>query len=229
MILNKKTQKSFSKKNKKLVITLASLILIVGVVVGGTVAYLLTSTGLVENTFTSSKVTTTVEETINGGVKSDVKIKNTGDTDAYIRSTVVATWQDKAGNVYGEAPVACTEQYCQHGEGCTGDYVIKYVLGTSGQANVWVESSDGFYYYTSPVSANTSTGILISECKQINNLTVNDTDYYLTVEIIGSGIQSVPTSVVTTEWSSGVNGFVKDNNGNDTNTLSIKTNQGGTD
>ena len=57
---------------------------------------------------------------------------------------------------------------------------------------------------------NCSTGVLIQSCTTEKSVTVGSGDdavtYYLTVEIIGSGIQSKPDSVYTSEWepSSGI-------------------------
>lgn len=166
---------------------LVSLLLLLGVTVGGTLAYLITSDGPVTNTFTSSKVTTEVKETLEGTTKKSVYIQNTGDTDVWIRAAVIVTWQDADGNVYGQKPVAGTN----------------YTNWTSGTD--WEQGDDGFYYYKQPVAANGGmTGVLISEISPIGQPPADG--YFLTVEILGSGIQSVPTNVVTDNWSSGVSG-----------------------
>ena len=186
---------------------LVSLLLLLTVTVGGTLAFLLDSSGPITNVFTPSQVTTRVDESFNGSVKSNVRIQNTGDTAAWIRAAVVITWQDADGNVYGKAPVA------------NEDYTISYDL-VSG----WEKGDDGFYYWTKPVAATSEgeasyTGILITECKPVEGKAPEG--YHLTVEILGSGIQSLPTSVVTEKWSSGVSGVsVVDG----MNVLTIKTN-----
>lgn len=170
---------------------LASLLLVIGVTIGGTLAYLVTADGPVKNTFTPSEVTTYVEEGREGSVKSNVMIQNTGDTTAYIRAAVVVTWQDEQGNVYGQKPDA-------------DDYTIKWNLNDG-----WKKGADGFYYWTSPVLSddenvdNCCTGVLIESCEPTENNKAPE-GYSLAVEIIGSGIQSVPTSVVAEAWSSGV-------------------------
>ena len=51
-----------------------SLLLLVTAAVGGTVAYLLTQTESVTNTFTPSKVACTVTENFNGETKSNVSM-----------------------------------------------------------------------------------------------------------------------------------------------------------
>lgn len=219
----KREHKRFQKSIKKSKALLVSLILLLSVSVGGTVAYLIHTAGPLDNVFTLSKITTDIEEELNGDVKSNVKVKNTGNTEAYIRAAVVVTWKDQKGNVYGQMPKACTDPNCQHSS-CGADYVIHYDLVTSGEG--WIKSSDGFYYWTKPVlsqeedttadKSQCKTGVLISTCKPLN--AAPETGYYLNVEIIGSGIQSKPTSVVTTNWSSGVTGVA-----NDETTLEIKT------
>ena len=174
--------RKFSKKTLALVV---SLVLVLTVGVGGTLAYLLAATNPLVNTFTPSKVTTFVEEDISTGVKKDVKIQNTGNTDAYIRAAVLVTWQDTYGNVYGQEPVAGT------------DYEITLKTGSVGTANNWFLGKDGFYYYSSPVAPDGYTGILIDTCSYVKNAPVG---YSLCVEIIGSGVQAVPAKAVL-DWS----------------------------
>ena len=73
----------------KTFLVLAMVVVMLACTVGGTVAYLTTKTADVVNTFTPAKVTCAVDETFSGTTKTDVKIKNTGNTDAWIRATVV--------------------------------------------------------------------------------------------------------------------------------------------
>lgn len=180
-----KRNKCFAKRNSYIVLV-AYLVLMVMFVAGTTLAFLITKTDSVDNTFNPSQVTSEVIEDIDGLIKKDVKIRNTGNIKAYIRAMIIVTWQDEKGNIYGKKPVEGT------------DYEIEYAT------NGWIRSSDGFCYWTEPVEAEKETGVLIESCTQKGNAPYEG--YYLNVEIIGSGIQSIPTSVVTTEWSSGVSG-----------------------
>lgn len=86
-------------RNRKSPLALLALLLVAIMVVGGTVAYLLTSTTPVENTFTPAKVDATVYESFTNGVKSDVKIQNSGNAPAYIRVAIVANAVDANGHV----------------------------------------------------------------------------------------------------------------------------------
>ena len=165
------------KSNKKIVALVVSIALLLCIGVGSILAYLTDETDPVVNTFTSSNVSTLIEETFTNGVKSNVTVKNTGDTDANIRAAVVVTWQDAEGNVYGKEPVAGT------------DYTITF--NTSEQtdpAGKWELKSDGFYYWSNPVAAQASTGVLIATC---TTTATPPEGYTLCVEIIASGIQSV--------------------------------------
>ena len=176
------------KFTRKTIVLVVSLVLLLTITVGGTLAYLMATSGPIENTFTPSRVTTDVDETISPTEKKDVKITNTGDTQAYIRAAVVVTWQNSNGDVYGQKPIAGT------------DYEITYVAGAIGTKDCWVEGKDGYYYYTSPVDVGASTGILIKSCTA--KATAPE-GYNLCVEILGSGIQSVPAKAVE-DWSNGL-------------------------
>lgn len=177
-----KRYKRSRRRSGKSAALLVSLLLLLTVTVGGTIAFLMDTDGPLRNQFNPSKVTTKVEETLSGNIKKDVYIKNTGDTDAWIRAAVVVTWQDEEGNVYGQAPV----------EG--KNYDITW--GTE-----WATGDDGFYYWTSPVRAETGvTGDLIETISPKGKPPADG--YYLTVEIIGSGIQNKPAKVFNTEWAS---------------------------
>ena len=192
-----KHYKKSRRRSRKSAALLVSLLLLLTVTVGGTIAFLMDSDGPLHNMFNPSQVTTNVVETLEGMTKKDVKIQNTGDTDAWIRAAVVITWQDKDGNVYGQKPVAGTDK----------DYTIYYEVSQEIKADCWVEGKDGFYYWTSPVAAkNGETGVLIDSCTTDKSITVGTGEeavtYYLTVEIIGSGIQSKPDNVFNTEWAS---------------------------
>ena len=179
----RKHHKRSHRRSGKSAALLVSLLLLLTVTVGGTIAFLMDSDGPLHNLFNPSKVTTYVDETLDDETKKDVKIKNTGDTEAWIRAAVVVTWQDKDGNVYGQAPVAGTN----------------YTAWTPGTD--WLTGDDGFYYYKYPVAAGaTTSNALITQISPIDDSPAEG--YYLTVEIIGSGIQSVPETVFNTEWAS---------------------------
>ena len=168
-------------------IILVVLVSIFAAVAGSTLAFLVTRTDSVKNTFNYSNVACeVVEEKFINGIsvdKSNVRVLNTGDTESYIRAAIIVTWKDSAGNVYAMEPQK------------DKDYTI--TINNSD----WIEK-DGFYYYTKPVSPQEETGILIENCS-INGSGLEG--YGLSVEILASAIQSKPTKAVENSWSVKVN------------------------
>lgn len=72
---------------------------------GGTVAWLITNTGAVQNTMVPAKVPISITEEISNSTKTSVVVTNDGNTDAYIRVAIVANAVDEYGNVIaGNAP-----------------------------------------------------------------------------------------------------------------------------
>ena len=187
------------KHNKKIIFVIATVLLLT-VAVGTTLAYIVTSTDPVKNIFTSSKVATAViENGSNGdegskvvenvGTKSDVQIKNTGDTEAYIRAAVIVTWKSKSGTVWAQTPSST-------------EYSIDWAFDDETNPTAWIKGSDDYYYYTSPVAPGVSTGSLINSATQeVDGPVGSDgTQYYLSIEIVASGIQSTPISTVVDQW-----------------------------
>lgn len=180
----KKSNKSRKHSRKaKPSLLLITLVVLMGVLVGSTVAYLVTNTGSIANSFVPAKITTDITEQFDGSVKNNVQVKNTGEVEAFIRAAVVITWQNTAGEVYPTAPVEGT------------DYTVSY------PGNDWVKHTDGYYYYTKIVKTNESTGILLTDCKPLKDAPAEG--YTLHVEILATAIQSEPITVVTEAW--GVN------------------------
>ena len=166
-------------KTKKPVALVALLVLLC-CTVAGTVAYLVTSTDPVTNTFTPAHVSTEVNESFTGGVKSNVTIKNTGDIPAYIRAAVIINWADKDGNV-SATPVE------------DGDYEIKY-----DSSNTWKKIGD-YWYYTNPVAADSLTEkALIESCAPVAGKAPEG--YNLQVTILADGIQSEPLTAIKEAW-----------------------------
>ena len=177
-------------KTKKPVALVALLVLLC-CTVAGTLAYLVTSTDPVTNTFTPAEVKTEVTESFveDKGelVKSNVQIKNNGNIDAYIRAAVIINWADANGNVYGGGtPAASTEEV-------TGDYTISY--NTDGS---WKQIGD-YWYYTEPVAADSLTEkALIESCTPVAGKAPEG--YNLQVTILADGIQSEPADAVIQAW-----------------------------
>lgn len=181
---NKKTRR---KNADRAVLLLVSLVLVLSVAIGGTLGYL-TGQVSVTNTMKVGNFTTEIEEDLDEDVKSDVKIKNTGEYDAYVRAVVVVTWQNTEGAVYPKAPVAGT------------DYEITY------NQTDWTKNGE-FWYYNGIVGADESTAALIQKCQPKVGVTAPE-GYELNVEILASAIQAEPAEAVQEAWGMQYSGDV---------------------
>ena len=130
-------------------------------------------------------MTCDVNETFNGTAKSNVSIKNTSDIPVYIRASIIVTWKDPSGNVYGQLPVAGT------------DYTISYDTGWTRQGDYW--------YCNSEVAVGAKTPVLISSCTEVAGKAPKE-NYRLSVEIIAEAIQSQPDRAVQQAWGVTISG-----------------------
>ena len=166
-------------KNKKLLLIAIAVLITVACTTGGTLAYIFTGTPSVDNTFQPVYVSCSVEESFDGTTKSDVAVKNTGDINAYIRATFVVMWVADDGSVLSTKPVLGT------------DYTLTYGSGN------WALGSDGFYYYTLPVSAGITTANLLDRVTLKGEA---PDGYSLTVHVAATAIQAEPAAAVTEAW-----------------------------
>ena len=164
-------------------LVMAALVLaVVGVAVSGVIAWLST-TSSVSNTFELGTVNPTVQETFEDPYteKKDVKISNDGNVPIYVRAQVNIYWVDAEGNQLWEAPVA--------GE----DYTI-----TWGDDQKWAKGSDGFYYWTEPLKAGETTGLLIDKLTWTS--ANSSSGRTLVCDIAVQGIQAEPAEAVQEAW-----------------------------
>lgn len=168
----------------KTLFALLAIVMVIGAVVGTTVAFLVDKTGNVQNTFEYAKVSCKVTETFTGTSKSNVQITNTGTTDAYIRATYVVNWLDSAtGNIVASVPKG-----------------YSYTL-TENPDSKWTKGDDGYFYYLSPVAPDASTPESLLNCTV--TYPDNNPEYTLSVKILATAIQSVPEDAVKAAWGEG--------------------------
>lgn len=140
MYQGKRTKRSGGGLRKFLLLG-AVLALALAVSVSVTIAFLIDKDNTVTNSFTPVSVSCKINETVSNKIKSSVTVENTGDISAYIRVAVVVNKADGDGNIVaGDV---------DEGKG-------SFTLGDG-----WVEH-EGYYYYTSPIAARSSTENLIS-------------------------------------------------------------------
>lgn len=168
-----------NKKTSKTAVLLIVITAFFLTTVGATLAYLALKTPEINNEFVPAAVTCAVEEQFSNGVKSQVKIRNTGDVSAYIRAAIIANWvKDSDGTIKPSTPI--------QGQ----DYTITI------EKQGWLKGADGYYYFESPVSANDTTPILISNAQAISQ----PEGYSLSIKILASAIQSEPAKAVEQSW-----------------------------
>lgn len=167
-----------SHNGKRSLAALIALVLIICVAVGGTIAYIVTQTGSVENKFTPADVQIAIKEDFDGADKSSITVQNVNDAKnvpCYIRVKLVSNMQDKDGNVIGSA-----------------------AINTFNLNDKWFDGGDGCYYYKEVVNVGASTA----------NLLANDSKITLTngqvVEVLAEGIQATPIDAVKAAWGDAI-------------------------
>ena len=175
----------------KPVLVLASVVILLLVATFGTLAYLSAESTQAINTFTPSRVTSSVVETFENNIKKDVSIQNTGDTEAFIRASVVVTWQryNETTGTYEVYSVAPKE---------IEDYKINWYDDEGEHKDNWFKGSDEFYYFKDSVKPGDTTTTLICEVEPYEGRVPEG--YNLCVEILSSAIQYVPEDAVEDAW-----------------------------
>lgn len=169
----------YSKRRKasstKLVSLLLAMVLLTGAV-GGTLAWLLTQTEEITNTFTPAGVPNTPEEKFDGETKTSIVVKNEGNIAAYIRVKLVTyRVNDQGDHIGGEASIPA------------------FTLGAG-----WFEQA-GYYYYAKAVDPGATSGNLLGSSITLEQYTDADGGKQV-IEVISESIQSVPTSTVESVW-----------------------------
>lgn len=164
--------KKLSHMSKRAVLLVLSLVMILSVSVGGTLAYLIAQSETKTNVFEPGDVTTTTDEKFNQIEKKDVQISTAGsNVDTYVRAKIVVTWVDKDGNVLAQKPEKDV------------DYTISINEG-----NGWMQGGDGFWYCREVVKAGDKTPVLINSCSP--EVGMGPVDARLQVTILSQAIQA---------------------------------------
>lgn len=192
---------------KRAVLTLVLALAVVGVAVGGVIAWL-SASNQVANQFEVGTVTPTVNEDgptegtefVDGdNVKQNVDVTNNGNVPIYVRAQVNIYWQDANGNQLWDEPYIdeMSTGVIPDGTLNMGDDVYESIPSFTLDSGVWVKGADGYYYWTLPLDPETTTSVLIDEF----------TFYYapndgrkLVCDIAVQGIQADPADAVTEAW-----------------------------
>lgn len=178
-----KYRRRIKRFNPRFVALLSSLVLIIGMAAGATVAYLIDDTDAVVNTFTPAKADITVDEIFRNGKKEDVHVDNASDFPVYVRARVIINWLDENNNVLSTVP---------------DDHVMTCTPGTD-WTPAFAPNYTGYYYYAGKVAVNGSTSNLIESIEY--QIPEGCTDR-LQVEILAEAIQAEPANAVEEAWGS---------------------------
>jgi len=166
-------------KARKTATLLVAIVLLLGVAVGTTVAYLIDRTNEIKNEFEYAKTDVTVTEEFDGETKQNVKVQNNSNIPVYIRATYVVNWVDAHGNIVTSVP--------------TG---YGYDLTPDASGN-WVKGKGDYFYYKEAVPAGEKTAGSLLTCEV--TYPVNP-EYTLNVEILATAIQSEPIDAIKNAW-----------------------------
>lgn len=158
---------------------LLALILVVGAAAGGTVAWLTQTTGTANNSFEYGRVSCAINEDFTGTTKSNVTVKNTGNTPAYIRATYVVNWLDKDRNIAASVPEGYSYNLTENPDG------------------KWTKGNDGYFYYNGVVDPEGTTEGSLLTCTSPH---LADGEYTLSVKVIASAVQATPSTAVNEAW-----------------------------
>lgn len=175
-----KNRKIFSRVTLMTVLALALALS----VVGGTLAWLASTTLPITNTFTLGEVDVEIEEKFSEGnfAKTEIIILNPDDSknvDAYVRVALVPMIVDSSGNIQGET--VTLDQLNPSFNTDTGDD--------------WFLGNDGYYYYKKvlPVGEATETSL-------INSINLFVGDKTVRLDVIADGVQAYPAAAVESVW-----------------------------
>lgn len=156
-----------------------SLCLIFALAVGTTLALLKANTAPVTNTFKAATSEIKIEEKTDGGIKSEIYVKNEGTATSYVRVKLVMNWVDGNGKVV------------------SGNNLPKVTLK---EGSDWFLGTDGIYYYKTPVAPTGQTSNLL-DGNPIKQPEGAPDGYHLEVTVLAESIQAAPSTAVEGAWA----------------------------
>ena len=172
-------KRSVNKRKSGMLIL--SLVLLLAVVAGGTIAYLWANSDKITNTFTPGDVHFEPSETKTETTKSDIQFKNDGTVPVYIRATLVMYWKDTInGSEQMIAPPADAE------------VDVGNLLN-----NGWFMVGD-IYYYSKPLAPGATTPVMLAPI----TVTLPDgSTAQCYIDVQAEAIQAEPAGAVEAAWA----------------------------
>lgn len=164
--------KNFVRTHKRAVLLSLAALLIIAASIGGTLAWLTSKPSGIVNTFTPGEVPNEVVEEFDDGVttKSNVRVKNTGNVDAYIRVALVPIWRNADGTGAGYPAAAVNPD----------DY---------GMDSDWFKQGS-YYYYSKSVAPNKVTALLLTSFTAPATPTNEPEGTYYELQVLAQSIQA---------------------------------------
>lgn len=157
--------------------TIISVVLILTMAIGGTIAWLSTKTDSVKNTFNPSQVSCKVEEGFDGKTKTNVNVRNTGDIPAFIRVKLVSYRTNDEG---------------QHIGGVAEAPIVKFGYD-------WFQYG-GYYYYTKPVAPGEMPATNLADTITLKESYTDADGGHQSIDVIAEAIQAGPEEAVKAAW-----------------------------
>ena len=174
-----KYSRNHKRFNSRFVALLSSLVLILGLTAGATIAYLADDTDAVINTFTPGKTDIVIDEGFDGTTKSNVKVNLSSDSvNSYVRARVIINWVED-GKVLAAMPAV---------EGYSEKIDMSNIS--------WTQIGE-YYYYNGVVAPNGATSNLINSATFTYP---NGGNARLQIEILAESIQAEPAAAVKEAW-----------------------------
>lgn len=167
------------KGRGRLAMMVLSVVLLLALAVGGTLAWLSTKTTSVTNTFTPAEVNCKVEEDFdeNTGVKTNVNVTNTGNIAVYIRVKLVTyRTNDARQHIGGKAELPT------------------FKLGAD-----WVKHGE-YYYYTLPVAPGKKPAANLADSMTLTGSYEDADGGKQALDVMAEAIQSAPEKAVADAW-----------------------------
>lgn len=174
------------KINKKSLVLLICLTVLLAFSASGTVAYLVDASGPVDNTFKPATHDTEIDEPDwDGKTKTTVTVNNTGNVTSYVRVMLVGYWCNAEGQIVRP----------WDGDGFELNEAANTTDGDGIANGKWVKQGE-YYYFTAPLKAGEETTNLLK-----NPITVEmENGEYLVLNVIHQSIQAEPTTAVQSAW-----------------------------
>ncbi len=171
------------RKNRLLVIFIAVLTTLAAV--GGVMAYMFKKSNEIKNILDAPVVEGQVLETFDAatGMKSSIRLKNTGNIDAYLRLKLVSYWTDDDGHVLG---------------------VPSEMPAVSFDSASWVAGSGDTYYHKNAVAPASQTSEFLSSSMTLTSKSVTidgeTKTAHQVVVVLLEALQAQPAGAAQDAW-----------------------------